>query len=134
MVWYRAREPQLIWFVFYVSLPNEIKLLLFNIFFFDINPWLFSMDRRCLRRRMRMKQKERKRNQGIFTDSPWSTRSKKFVDNFRLNMILFSHLTNLSGSGCMWSLCWGHLYFNRYGIRIYSHRDRSGFISKIINY
>ena len=24
-----------IWFVFYVSLPNEIKLLLFNIFFFE---------------------------------------------------------------------------------------------------
>ena len=26
-----------IWFVFYVSLPNQIKLLLFDIFFFDIN-------------------------------------------------------------------------------------------------
>ena len=26
-----------IWFVFYVSLPNEIKLLLFNIFFFGQN-------------------------------------------------------------------------------------------------
>ena len=24
-----------IWLVFYASLPNEIKLLLFNIFFFD---------------------------------------------------------------------------------------------------
>ena len=34
-----------IWFVFYVSLPNEIKLLLFNIFFFDPIPdldWNFS--------------------------------------------------------------------------------------------
>ena len=27
-----------IWFVFYVSLPNEIKLLLLNVFFFGINP------------------------------------------------------------------------------------------------
>ena len=26
-----------IWFVFHVSLPNEIKLLLFNIFFFDLD-------------------------------------------------------------------------------------------------
>ena len=79
-------------------------------------PLIISMDRRYLKRRRRMKQKERRRNQGIFTDSLWSTRSKKFVENFRLNRILFSHLTNLSGSGCMWGLCWGHLYFNRYRI------------------
>ena len=26
-----------IWFVFYVILPNEIKLLLFDIFFFGLN-------------------------------------------------------------------------------------------------
>ena len=25
-----------IWFIFYVSLPNQMKLLLFNIFFFGI--------------------------------------------------------------------------------------------------
>ena len=31
------RNSSYIWFVFYVSMPNKIKLLLFNIFFFD---WL----------------------------------------------------------------------------------------------
>ena len=35
-IWLRKAGSHLyIWFVFYVSLPNQIKLLLFNIFFFE---------------------------------------------------------------------------------------------------
>ena len=34
---YQAGSHLYIWFVFYVSLPNEIKLFLFYIFFFDIS-------------------------------------------------------------------------------------------------
>ena len=37
-----------IWFVFYVSLPMEIKQLLFNIFFFDSMPWLIIDQFACI--------------------------------------------------------------------------------------
>ena len=36
-----------IWFVFYVSLPNEIKLLLFNIFFFAHTSRCFRVQKLC---------------------------------------------------------------------------------------
>ena len=39
-----------IWFVFYVNLPNEMKLLLFNIFFFTTVPSLFLVGRLILSR------------------------------------------------------------------------------------
>ena len=32
-----------IWFVFYASLPNEINLLLFNIFFFEVSGTMSSL-------------------------------------------------------------------------------------------